>query len=74
MTQPKTIAPEVIACIAEGRYPSVTELNRVADRIWSDLRACRPALFCNVEGNPYERLLVLKAAQAALAGDDPTVA
>ena len=69
MTQPPLIAPEVIACIAEGRDPSVAELNRVAEHIRSDLGIARPALAMNARASESERLLILRAAQAALTGD-----
>ncbi|QDX25202.1 hypothetical protein FPZ54_03620 [Sphingomonas suaedae] len=69
MTQPTLIAPEVIACIAEGRDPSVAELNRVAEHIRADLSIARPALAMNARASESERLLILRAAQAALTGD-----
>ncbi len=40
---PSTIAPEVIACIAEGRAPTPHELERVARRVRADLGNARPA-------------------------------
>ncbi|MCP3730624.1 hypothetical protein M9978_09310 [Sphingomonas sp. MG17] len=70
MTQPKTFAPELIACIAEGRHPRVTELNRVADRIQADLQLCRVPF---AQGS-NARLLVVKAAHAALVGGDSSMA
>jgi hypothetical protein len=71
MTQPTTIAPEVIACIAEGRDPTITELNRVAEQIWSDVQAARPAFAWGEAVSGSQRLLALKVAQAALTGDAP---
>lgn len=38
-----TIAPEVIACIAEGRPPTPGELERVAERVRADLGGERSA-------------------------------
>ncbi|RYG88362.1 MAG: hypothetical protein EON59_04655 [Alphaproteobacteria bacterium] len=69
MTQPNLIAPEVIACIAEGRDPSLAELNRVAETIWADLKAARPAFAWDKPQSDSERLLILRAAHAALIGD-----
>lgn len=40
---PSTIAPEVIACIAEGRPPTPGELERVAERVRADLGGERSA-------------------------------
>lgn len=68
MTQQSMIAPEVIACIAEGRDPSIAELNRVAEQIRSDLSIARPALAMTERASESERLLILRAAQAALTG------
>lgn len=66
---PATIAPEVIACIAEGRDPSVDELFRVAGQIWTDMRGSRSAFaWGELTSDSSERLVSLRAAQAALAG------
>jgi hypothetical protein len=64
-----TIAPEVIACIADGRQPELAELYRVADRIWRDLGGERSAFsWGQLPHGDSSRLLVLRAAQAALNG------
>lgn len=66
---PATIAPEIIACIAEGRLPTISELRRVAERIRSELYGGRSVFPWNrtaAEGS--ERRLMLRAARAALAG------
>lgn len=66
---PATIAPEIIACIAEGRLPTISELRRVAERIRSELHGGRSVFAWNrtvAEGS--ERRLMLRAARAALAG------
>lgn len=69
-SQPMTIASEVIDCIAEGRAPSVDELFRVADHIWTDIRGPRSAFtWGELTADSSERLLTLRAAQAALAGN-----
>lgn len=66
---PTTIAPEVIACIAEGRAPSVKELRRVADRIRADLDGAGSAFARGDAGSDSSGQLVsLRAAQAALIG------
>ena len=67
--RPRTIAPEMIDCIAEGRPPSVDELHRVADHIWVDIQGSRSAFaWGELTADSSERLLTLKAAQAALSG------
>lgn len=67
---PATIAPEVIDCIAEGREPSADELLRVADCIWTDIRGSRSAFaWGDLTQDSSERLLTIRAAQAALAGN-----
>jgi hypothetical protein len=67
---PATIAPEVIDCIADGRSPTVEELYRVADHIWSDVRGSRSAFtWGELTHDNSERLLSIRAAQAALVGD-----
>lgn len=62
---PPTIAPEVINCIAQGRPPRIDELHRVANHIRKDLEAfgAEP-----VGGRISGKLLILRAAQAALVG------
>jgi hypothetical protein len=67
---PATIAPEVIACITEGRSPSADELFRVAGQIWSEMRGSRSAFsWGELTSDSSERLVSLKAARAALAGN-----
>ncbi|HSX53730.1 MAG TPA: hypothetical protein VLG14_00395 [Sphingomonas sp.] len=69
MESPATIAPEVIACIAQGRLPSGEELQRVADHIWNDLRGATSALsWGNSTANDAEQMLILRVARAALVG------
>ena len=66
---PTTIAPEVIACIAEGRAPSIDELQRVADRVRADLAGAGSAFaWGNAESENSAHLVSLRAAQAALVG------
>lgn len=63
---PATIAPEIIACITEGRLPTLRELRRVAERMRGELRGARDR-FRSVPER-IERRLMLRAALAALAG------
>jgi hypothetical protein len=71
MQPPATIAPEVIDCIAEGREPDVDELFRVARHIWADVQGPRSAFaWGELTQDSSERLLSLKAAQAALVGSE----
>ena len=63
---PATIAPEIIACITEGRLPTLRELRRVAERMRGELCGARDR-FRSVPER-IERRLMLRAALAALAG------
>lgn len=65
---PATIAPEIIACIAEGRLPTMGELRRVARRIRDELRGARSMFRRDRTGEVRERRMLLRAALAALAG------
>jgi hypothetical protein len=67
---PATIAPEIIACIYEGRLPTAGELRRVARRIRDELRGAK-SMFRWERSAPEraERRRMLRAALAALAGD-----
>lgn len=72
---PATIAPEIIACIAEGRLPTMRELRRVAERIRSELHSAQ-SVFRWGRSIParLERRLMLRAALAALAGTGGRIA
>lgn len=65
---PATIAPEIIACIYEGRLPTLGELRRVARRIRNELRGARSVFRWERNAEARERKLMLRAALAALAG------
>jgi len=65
---PATIAPEIIACIYEGRLPTTGELRRVARRIRDELRGARSVFRWERDAEARERRLMLRAALAALAG------
>ncbi|ODP38920.1 MULTISPECIES: hypothetical protein [Sphingomonas] len=70
-----TIAPDLIACIEHGRLPRVDELQRVAAHIRSDLERSACAFSWGAAmPDEWERLLILRVAQAALTGngDEPT--
>lgn len=72
---PATIAPEIIACIAEGRLPTMRELRRVAERIRSELRGARSVFrWGRAMPERIERRLMLRAALAALAGTGGRIA
>lgn len=66
---PATIAPEIIACIYEGRLPTLGELRRVARRIRNELRGARSVFRWERNAEARERKLMLRAALAALAGN-----
>ena len=65
---PATIAPEIIACIYEGRLPTIGELRRVARRIRDELRDTRSVFRRSRKAEARERRVMLRAALAALAG------
>jgi hypothetical protein len=65
---PSTIAPEVIACIAEGRPPTATELERVAQRVRADLGNARPAFAWGDADASAADQLSLRVAELALIG------
>jgi hypothetical protein len=65
-----TIAPEIIACISEGREPTVVELGRVADRIDSDLHSGRSVFAWDRDAIAARRMTSMRVALAALAGTD----
>ncbi|WP_029624172.1 hypothetical protein [Sphingomonas sp. PAMC 26617] len=59
----------VIDCVATDRQPSVQELFRVAQRIWSDGAADRSAFrWSCLAPTDTKKLLALRAAQIALSG------
>lgn len=65
---PATIAPEIIACIYEGRLPTFGELRRVARRFREELRGARNIFRWDRNAEARERRVMLRAALAALAG------
>lgn len=63
------IAKEVVACVAEGREPSVAELFRVAEIIGTEAAGERSIFrWADMAIDSAERLLCIQAAQAALSG------
>jgi hypothetical protein len=65
---PSTIAPEVIACIAEGRPPTPDELERVAQRVRADLGNARSAFAWSEAETAAADQLSLRVAELALIG------
>ena len=64
-----TFVPELIDCIGSGRAPLPEEVQRVADRIRSDLQGSISAFRRTAGGgDDAERSLILRAASAALSG------
>ena len=65
------IAGPVVDCIANGRDPTLDELFQVAERIWRDAKGERSAFsWGQLPTDSAERVLSLRAAQAALRGTD----
>jgi hypothetical protein len=63
------VAEEVVACMTDGRDPTVTDLLHVAERIWDDIHGTKSAFaWGELHADSSERLLCLRAAQAALRG------
>ena len=63
-------AAEIIACIREGREPSVRELFQVAEHIQRDIQGAASAFsWGGRTDDSSERLLSLRVAQAALTGN-----
>ena len=66
-------ANAVIACLSEGRDPTVQEMCHVAKRIWADGAADRSAFAWHaMPTTSTERLLALRAAHLALCGSADT--
>ncbi|PVX28495.1 hypothetical protein [Sphingomonas pokkalii] len=66
---PTMIAPEAIACIAEGRDPTPAELERLARRIHGELHGAKPAFAWGAAGADSSADLVSRRlAEAALRG------
>lgn len=63
------LAPEIIACIGEGRAPTLQELGRVADRIRAEVYHSSSAfLWGSDDERSTERLLSYRLALIALTG------
>jgi hypothetical protein len=63
------IAPEVVACIRDGREPDDAELRRVADFIFIEIRGTAPAFAWGVPGDDRSvDLITLAMARVALSG------
>lgn len=63
------LAPEIIACIGEGRAPTLQELGRVADRIRAEVYHSSSAfLWGSDDERSTERLLSYRLALVALTG------
>jgi hypothetical protein len=63
------LAPEIVACIGEGRAPTLQELGRVADRIRAEIFGSMPVFaWAQEEHGSAERLLSYRLALVALTG------
>lgn len=64
-----TVAPEIIACVGEGRDPTVPELGRLADRVHLEIWGSRTAFAWGAEQRDNgTRLASFRIAHAALTG------
>ena len=62
-------ASELVACITDGREPTVSELFSLARRVWMEGAAERSAFgWDRLPATHQKRLWSLRAARAALAG------
>lgn len=63
------LAPEIVACIGEGRAPTLQELGRVADRIRAEIYGSMPVFaWAHEDHGSAERLLSYRLALVALMG------
>lgn len=67
-----TVAPEITACVGEGREPTVQELGRLADRVHREIWGEPAVSWEPVSGETVTRLASLRIAQAALLGHPET--
>ena len=72
MTPKRELVPrEIVECIKQARGPTVPELNKVANHIWSDIRGSEERWRQNLSDS---RLVCFRAALAALTGEsNPTL-
>lgn len=69
-SQSGAVAPELVACIAGGRAPTIQELARMADRIARELSGSHSRLrLASGAGDRSVRLIRYRVAQASLVGD-----
>lgn len=62
----------LIDCVAADRAPTVQELLHVAERIWAEGAADRSAFRWGcLAPTDFDKLMSLRAAQAALLGSEP---
>jgi hypothetical protein len=61
-----TVAPEIIACVGEGREPTAQELGRLADRVRREIWGQRPVVAWTPE--PRDAATRLASFRIALVG------
>ena len=67
-----TVAPEIVACVGEGRDPTVQELGGLADRVRREIWGHQPAFAWGSEPRDAAiRIASLRIAHAALIGQLP---
>lgn len=67
------VSAPLVRCIAEGRDPTIAELFAQAEQIWLEGAANRSAFsWGQLAPASADRIACLRAAQAAMAGADPS--
>ena len=67
-----TVAPEIVACVGEGRAPTVQELARLADRVRREIWGPRSAFAWGQDARDAAiRIASLRVAHVALMGRPP---
>ena len=71
MNRPYVVAPELVACIADGRAPKLQELGRMAERIDREIHGSRPLFAWGAsEAAVKSKWIPYRLAHAALVGTD----
>jgi len=69
----KGVAPEIVACISEGREATPDEVARIVDRMSLEIGGARPAISWGVVDVDSSEQLIRGAARLALNGNPAEV-
>jgi len=71
MNRPYVVAPELVACIADGRAPKLQELGRMAEGTDREIHGNRPLFAWGAsEADVTSKWIPYRLAHAALVGTD----